>query len=87
MDKPKYDYGDVLIFHMNEVKNWDGETVLEEQDIEGVVEIIDRYGTFEQNEEPSYDLYNKERNTLFKHIRQSAIIKKVRVASEDERLK
>ena len=87
MDKPKYDYGDVLVFHMNEVKNWDGETVFEEQDIEGVVEIIDRYGTFEQNEEPSYDLYNKERNTLFKHIRQSAIIKKVRVASEDERLK
>lgn len=87
MEKPKYDYGDVLVFHMNEVKNWDGETVLEEQDIEGVVEIVDRNGTFEQNEEPSYDLYNKERNTLFKHIRQSAIIRKVRVATEDERLK
>lgn len=43
----------------------------------GSIEIVDRYGTFEQNEEPSYDImvdnFNGEQ-CLIKHVRQSSII-------------
>lgn len=41
----------------------------------GVVYIVDAYGIFEQDEEPSYDieaLYNGE-VSLFKHIRESKV--------------
>lgn len=45
----------------------------------GTVEIIDSYGTFEQDEEPSYDILVKEFNggsdTLVKHVRESEIYK------------
>lgn len=45
----------------------------------GEVFIVDRYGTFEQNEEPSYDImvdnFNGEQ-CLIKHVRQSSIINK-----------
>lgn len=40
---------------------------------EGYIAIVDRYGTFEQNEEPSYDVYVSEMNTLFKHIREHSV--------------
>ena len=64
LGKPKYTYGDVVKFEC------DGEKT-------GAVAIIDRYGTFEQNEEPSYDLLNKDENILYKHCRESWIIEKV----------
>lgn len=60
MPEPKYVKGDVVRFEFR-----DGET------IEGMVEIVDRYGTFDQNEEPSYDVYRFEDNTLYKHVRES----------------
>lgn len=41
----------------------------------GVVWIVDAYGTFEQNEEVSYDIYVEEENCLYKHIRQSEVLK------------
>ena len=41
----------------------------------GTIEIIDAYGTIEQNEEVSYDIYVKEENCLYKHIRQSDVFK------------
>ena len=43
----------------------------------GTVEIVDRYGTFEQNEEPSYDVMSvhKGQPCLFKHIRESSLTK------------
>lgn len=69
-----YDYGEKVFFDLN------GET------ISGTVEIIDRYGTFEQNEEPSYDIYRKSNNTLYKHIRQSSILGSHGWAEPDERL-
>lgn len=62
MKPPKYDYDDVVKFK------------IDDQTFEGVVYIIDRYGTFEQNEEPSYDVYNKSQNILYKHVRESWII-------------
>lgn len=46
----------------------------------GTVEIIDSYGTFEQNEEPSYDIMvnnfnNSGERCLVKHVRQSNCFK------------
>lgn len=45
----------------------------------GYVYIVDEYGTFEQNEEPSYDIVVRNwkgtgTSCLFKHIRESDII-------------
>lgn len=60
----KYKKGDVVKFEFGE----------DEDILEGVIRIIDKYGTFEQNDEPSYDIYRLENNTLYKHIRQSSII-------------
>ena len=40
----------------------------------GVVEIVDAYGTFEQHDEPSYDVFIKEENCLYKHILESRIL-------------
>lgn len=83
---PKYKKGDVVVFHAAKVVNWNGEMVHEEKDVEGVIEIVDAYGTFEQNEQPSYDIYVKEINTLYKHITEDAVKEKIREASEEERL-
>jgi len=47
----------------------------QEKEINGDIYIVDAFGTFEQTEEPSYDieaLYNGE-VVLFKHIRESAV--------------
>ena len=65
--KTFFTYGDLVQF--------DFESEGQVQKITGTVEIIDKYGTFEQNEEPSYDIYRKENNTLYKHIRQSELKK------------
>ena len=58
MDKVKFDYDDLVSFDI------DGKTKT------GKVYIIDRFGTFEQNEEPSYDIMVESENCLYKHIRQ-----------------
>ena len=67
---PKYNYNDIVSFKIKD-----------ENDIEhiltGKVYIIDRYGTFEQHEEVSYDImvdnYNNENSCLIKHIRESQL--------------
>ena len=41
----------------------------------GRIEIVDAYGTFGQNEEPSYDIFAEDENLFCKHIRESDIIK------------
>ena len=40
---------------------------------EGVVAIVDAYGTFFQTEEPSYDVMVEKENCLYKHIPESLI--------------
>ena len=45
------------------------------ESLEGKIEIVDAYGTFEQDEEPSYDIYVAEKNCIYKHIRQSEVNK------------
>ena len=51
-----------------------------EVELEGIVYIIDKYGTFEQNEEVSYDIMVEnspimDDPCLFKHIRESWVYK------------
>ena len=62
LGSPKYQYEDIVQF-----TNYD--TVKK-----GKIAIIDAYGTFEQNEEPSYDIYVEEENCLYKHVRESWIV-------------
>jgi len=65
--KPKYDYGEKVCFNVN----WDGNP----RTIEGTIEIIDRFGTFEDNSDVSYDIYVESENILYKHINEKAIFK------------
>ena len=59
---PKYKRDDVVSFKFrNEIKT-------------GTICIVDSYGTFEQNEEPSYDIYSPLENCLFKHVRESSVL-------------
>lgn len=74
MNKPKYKENDKVKFKL--IYNNKEYTII------GEIYIIDKYGTFEQNEEPSYDIYvdnfiNTNKPCLVKHIRESAIIEKV----------
>lgn len=66
LGKPKYQCGDVVEWRWgsNDKKI-------------GKIEIVDAYGTFEQNLEPSYDIL--EENGLYKHICESKILHKVKV--------
>lgn len=66
MMEARYNKYDIVKF---EVELFDNVT----KTFEGYIAIIDRYGTFEQNEEPSYDIFVPEMNTLFKHIREHAV--------------
>ena len=64
LDAPKYERGDKVAF-----------IAFEDEQYEGYIEIVDPYGTFEQAEEPSYDiLVNGNTGCLFKHIRESKVI-------------
>lgn len=44
--------------------------------IQGQIYIVDAYGTFEQNEEPSYDIMIEldSGKCLIKHVRESQVI-------------
>lgn len=74
MNKPKYKENDRVKFNLSYNNK--------EYIIIGGIYIVDKYGTFEQNEEPSYDIYvdnfiDTNKPCLVKHIRESAIIEKV----------
>ena len=67
---PKYNYNDVVSFKIKDYND-------KERILTGSVYIIDRYGTFEQHEEVSYDITvddSEEGRILFKHIRESNIL-------------
>lgn len=63
--KPKYKFGDI-------VKVKFGGT-----EFTGAVAIIDRYGTFFDDSDVSYDILNKEENMLYKHINEKYVVEKV----------
>lgn len=63
VDPPKYRKGDMVRFPGRD-------TILV-----GSISIIDAYGTFEQSEEPSYDIFVKGTpGTLYKHVRESEVL-------------
>lgn len=45
--------------------------------LEGIIGIVDAYGTMEQKEEPFYDIEVGEEVVLYKHIQESEIICKI----------
>lgn len=63
LGKPKYHRDDMVYFR------WGTEEKT------GKIHIIDAYGTFEQSEEPSYDILAEE--GLYKHVRESEVLKKM----------
>ena len=69
---PKYTYGDVVKFR------------LEGGVKQGVIAIVDRRGTFEDDSDASYDILVKEENTLYKHFGEKYVIEKVGEIPEEE---
>lgn len=60
---PKYQFGNIVDFTVGD----DTKT--------GIIYIIDKYGTFEDNSDVSYDILVGDENCLYKHIREDYIIK------------
>jgi hypothetical protein len=71
MTGAKYERGDTVRFHISHSNpKYNGAHT-------GTVEIVDRYGTFDQCEDPSYDiLVGGEHGLLYKHVRQSKVLGK-----------
>ena len=74
MKKPLYSLYDEVIFEFDDVN----ETI----ECHGHVFVVDPNGTFEQHEEPSYDIFvdnwkGSGEQTLVKHVRQSQIKTKI----------
>lgn len=82
MKEPKYTYGDVVSFNITDV---DGVKTTKT----GEILIVDRYGTWENDSEPSYDIMVKDTkhfvagidgpeqtvgDCLYKHISESLIL-------------
>lgn len=59
---PKYQYGNLVKFEL------DGEIK------EGTIYIIDKYGTFEDDSDVSYDILVGNENCLYKHINEKYIL-------------
>lgn len=66
---PRYRHGDIVRMKWSDIEKI------------GKISIVDAYGTFEQSDEPSYDILVVEENCLYKHILESEILGKV--ASEE----
>ena len=63
LGKPKYNYGDTVSFVIdNKVKT-------------GTIYIVDKYGTFEDDSDVSYDIMVENENCLYKHIKETGVKK------------
>ena len=75
--KPKFKLDDKVQFDIVDNRDFPNEKYT----LKGTVYIVDAYGTFEQNEEPSYDIMVEEGDypigypCLFKHIIESEVSK------------
>jgi hypothetical protein len=65
--EPKYKENDKVEFSFNE-----GEVH------KGTVWIVDKYGTFFDKSDVSYDIYVEEDNTLYKHINEKYVKRKIK---------
>lgn len=59
--KPKFDYQDKVMFNIN------GKNKI------GSIYIIDKYGTFFDDSDVSYDIFVEKENCLYKHIREDCV--------------
>lgn len=59
--KPKFEYGQMVRFT---ISDQDGNSI----EKIGTIEIIDRYGTFFDTSDVSYDILVEDENCLYKHI-------------------
>ena len=74
--EPKFKVGDKVRFASDGVMDNAANDGHEFTEAYGVVAIVDATGTFEQHEEPSYDLWFHQKDgteLLWKHIRQSEL--------------
>lgn len=62
---PRYRHGDIVRMKWSDIEKI------------GKISIVDAYGTFEQSDEPSYDILVVEENCLYKHILESEILGKI----------
>lgn len=61
--KPKFKEGDMVEFE------WKGETKV------GEIYIVDKYGTFDNPSDVSYDIYVEKDNVLYKHYTEALVTK------------
>lgn len=61
--KPKFKEGDLVTF------SWRGETKV------GEIWIVDKYGTFDNPNDVSYDIYVEKENMLYKHYTETLVTK------------
>ena len=62
--KPKFKYNDNVKF-----------TYINSEVKYGVIYIIDKYGTFEDDSDVSYDIFVEKDNCLYKHINEKYVTK------------
>lgn len=60
---PKFKENDRVLFKFTE-----------EERKEGVIYIVDKFGTFEDKSDVSYDIYVEDENMLYKHINEKYVI-------------
>ena len=70
MNKPKYKLGDVVEFIVNDKTQV------------GTIEIVDRFGTFGQSDQPSYDImvdnwFGSGEAMFCKHVVESLVLNKI----------
>ena len=61
--KPKFKYNDDVKFIFNSETKY------------GKIYIIDKYGTFEDDSDVSYDIFVEQNNCLYKHINEKYVSK------------
>ena len=71
--KPRYVRGDEIVFRWSDIKKI------------GKVLIVDAYGSFGQDEEPSYDIFVEEDECIYKHIEESEVLGFATLADKNEK--
>lgn len=64
LGNPKYQENDYVEF-----------TIYENEVRKGVIYVVDKYGTFFDKSDVSYDIYVNEENMLYKHISERYVVK------------
>lgn len=67
---PKYNLGEKVTFHLLNRNNVDVQKI-------GTIYIVDKYGTFEDPTDVSYDILSKDedgRDILYKHVSEKAVL-------------